>query len=299
MILIQEMSNKIYLPLKELITEKVGRDGILFTFLFLLVLAQDWENVFLFLFPLITFGFSLFFNLIYNNKWRADFDNPAILYYPLGSERKHANRLNFCALFLLIVLFWFGAESLYHPQLVDDYAPFFQTVLVFVYTFGYVWIFVDLWKYSRVEIIFEDLDFRTLQTDDLKDMDNLISFLKIKTFKNISLVNFLVFIVLNLLNLATILPFIGDFIPGFAYSLPGTGIEDSQALWLNYSLFFILAIPPILAIIFLKIVWTQVHSFNADRFNALMKKLPQNYRFKVRENLKALNTAFRKEMRVE
>jgi len=101
-----------FLPFRNLIRESLIRDIIIFTFIFILTNTQGWDGIFLILFPLITFGFSLFFRIINTNKWRTEFENSLIIYNPLGLESKHANRLFFSALFQLILIFWIGAESL-------------------------------------------------------------------------------------------------------------------------------------------------------------------------------------------
>ncbi|MHA1487972.1 MAG: hypothetical protein ACTSSC_12490, partial [Promethearchaeota archaeon] len=62
------MSNKNtkqeFLLLRELLSESLLRDLILFVIFYLFILAQSWKNIFLLLFPVITYAFSLFFRLI-------------------------------------------------------------------------------------------------------------------------------------------------------------------------------------------------------------------------------------------
>ena len=150
------MSENNYISSRELISESLIRDVILFLFLFLLVLAQDWDNIFLLLFPLIMFSFAVFFKILYTIKNSAKLDNSYIIYNPLGSEKVYSHRLNFCALLQLLLLFWFGAESLYHPQLIGNYFIYFISIFIFLYTFGFNWIFFDLWEYSKIEILTEE-----------------------------------------------------------------------------------------------------------------------------------------------
>ncbi|GAI87830.1 unnamed protein product [marine sediment metagenome] len=126
-----EDNNNFYLTIKDLINETLIRDLVIFSFLFLLVITQVWENITLLLFPLVTFAFSIFFRIININKWRTEFENPTIAYNPLGLEKKHANRLFFTALFQLILIFWLGAESLYNPHIIDSYFPYFSGLLIF------------------------------------------------------------------------------------------------------------------------------------------------------------------------
>ena len=69
----EDNNNNFYLSIKDLINETLGRDLIIFSFLFLLVITQVWENISLLLFPLITFAFSVFFRIVNTNKWRTEF----------------------------------------------------------------------------------------------------------------------------------------------------------------------------------------------------------------------------------
>ncbi|GAH83973.1 unnamed protein product [marine sediment metagenome] len=64
-------SDEKYLLLRELLNETLLRDIIIFIILYLFVLAQSWENLFLLLFPIITFAYSVFFRIINTNKWRT------------------------------------------------------------------------------------------------------------------------------------------------------------------------------------------------------------------------------------
>jgi len=141
-----------FLLLRELLNESLLRDLIIFVIFFLFILAQSWKNIFLLLFPVITYTFSLFFRLINANKWRLSIFDKTITYNPLGLEKKHANRLIFTALLQLILLFWIGGESYYHPQLIQTYDIFFNILFNFIYTFGFYWILIDIWKYAKITI---------------------------------------------------------------------------------------------------------------------------------------------------
>ena len=61
-------SKNYYLPLKDIFNERLFRDLILFLLLYILIIAQYWENIFLLLFPIITFALSFFFRIINTNK---------------------------------------------------------------------------------------------------------------------------------------------------------------------------------------------------------------------------------------
>ncbi|MHA1294323.1 MAG: hypothetical protein ACTSQJ_16895, partial [Promethearchaeota archaeon] len=287
---------------KEPLLESLYRDLILFSFLLLLILSQNWENIFLLLFPIITFSFGIFFRSVSVNKWRIKFENSQIVYNPLGLEKKNANRFIFCALLQLILIFWYGAESLCHPQLVDNYYFFFVSILVFTYTFGFYWIFIDLWKYCGIELILDGIDVKENQKkekDLSKNLENIISFLKIKNFKRMSIISFITFLIINSLNLIISLFIQSGIVQGFEYMLPGTGIEDSEPIYFSYFIFIILLFPPILSILLLVQGYKDIIDINKQRLEKALKPLPKNVQIKVIENLKAINNRIKEELKLE
>lgn len=292
------MSSKNKLEFKDLISESLLRDLILFSFLFVLVIAQDWDNILLLLFPLITFVFALFFKIIDTIRHKSKIKNSLIIYNPLGSEKISSNRLIFSTFFQLILLFWFGAESLYHPQLIDNYYIYFISIFIFLYTFGFYWIFIDSWKYSKIELITENKNDRDSQ-EIPENLDNVISFLKIKNFKIISIINLLVFIILNALNIIFAYLTINKLMSGFEYNLPGTGFENSEPIVLSFIIYGIIATPPLITIFFLIINYKDINNFNREKLNSLLKSLPKSTQNKIIENLILLNEDFKNKLRLE
>ncbi|GAH35574.1 unnamed protein product, partial [marine sediment metagenome] len=252
-------NNNFYLSIKDLINETLVRDLIIFSFLFLLVITQVWEDISLLLYPLITFAFSIFFRIVNTNKWRTEFEERPIIYNPIGLEKKHANRLFFSALFQLILLFWIGAESLYNPHIVDQYFPYFNGLFIFLYTFGFFWIFIDLWKYSKVEIILS-----RITKENPKTYDSIVSFLKIKNFRLIALINLFVFITLNILNSILIITSNQDPLFRIQLNLPGTGSGGSDPMTTSSLIYFILLISPFFAVISLILTYRDVNNFSKE-----------------------------------
>ena len=285
------MSENNYISFRELISESLVRDVILFLFLFLLVLAQDWDNIFLLLFPLIMFGFAVFFKILYTTKNSTKLDNSHIIYNPLGSEKVYSHRLNFCALLQLLLLFWFGAESLYHPQLIENYLIYFISIFIFLYTFGFYWIFLDLWEYSKIEILTGEISGSNFQ--------NVISFLKLKSFKTISIISFLVFIFLNLLNILFAYLTVNEIMLGIQYNLPGTGIEKSEPINLPYTTIGIIFISPIISAIILYINYKNITNINSDKLEKVLNSLPSNVQIEIIENLRVLNKNFQNKAKLE
>jgi hypothetical protein len=292
------MSIKNKLQFKELISESLLRDLILFSFLFILVIAQDWDNILLLLFPLITFVFALFFKMIDTIRQESQTDDTLIIYNPLGSEKVSSHRLNFSAFIQLILLFWFGAESLYHPQLIDNYYIYFISIFIFFYTFGFYSVFIDLWKYSKIEIKIENFDTKNSR-EDHDNLDNVISFLKMKSFKVISIINLLVFIFLNAMNILFAFLTFDKIMPGFEYTLPGTGFENSEPITLSFIIYAIITTPPLISIAFLSINYKDINNFSSEKLNKILSSLPKGTQNKIIENLILLNENFKNKLRLE
>ena len=291
-----------FLSLIDIINESLLRDLILFIFLFLLVITQLWDNIFLLLFPLLTFSFSLFFRIINTNKWRIEFDNSPIIYNPLGLEKKHANRLFFSAIFQLLLIFWMGSESLYHPHLVTAYFPYFTILFVFSYTFGFFWIFLDFWKYTKIETISKSMNLKSSQDIDEKfarDLNNTISFLKLKEFMIISIVNFFVFIILNFINVISMIFIQNNITPTIQLNLPGTRSQGSEPITLSSSFYGFLIISPILSIIILILNYKFINNISIERLHEILEPLPNTIQVKIIENLKALNKKIKEQLKVE
>ncbi|HEY0089976.1 MAG TPA: hypothetical protein VGB37_14090 [Candidatus Lokiarchaeia archaeon] len=283
------------LKLRELYSESLLRDLILFFFLFFLVLAQNWDNILLLLFPIVSFCFGVFFKTIDIIKKRSEID---IVYNPIGYEKIHANRLILCSLLQLILLFWYGAESFYHPQLIDDYYTYFMVIFAFLYSFGFYWIFLDLWRYSRIELIFQNINLDEIQRYS-GNFDNILSFLKVKNFKIISLVNFIAFISLNALSILFSLLIFYDIMPGFKYNLPGTVSENSEPITLSVLVYFILTIPPSISIFFLILIYKNILDIDKNKFNTVLQTIPKESQNKVVENLIALNKKLKVKLSLE
>jgi len=270
-----------FLLLRELLNESLLRDLIIFVIFYLFILAQSWKNIFLLLFPLITYTFSLFFRLINANKWRLSIFDNAITYNPLGLERKHANRLIFTTVLQLILLFWIGGESYYHPQLIQTYGVFFNIIFNFIYTFGFYWVLIDIWKYSKI----------TIETKSNIEINSeiLVNKLDLKNFKLIYLINLGTFVLLNILNIVIVtLTEINGFL-GIMYILPGTGIESSLPLKISLSSLLIVVISPLVAILLFYLIYKNISSINPSELIEKLQLLPESKQNNIIETLKNIN----------
>ena len=289
-----EKNNKNHhLTLRNLISESLLRDIILFMFLFLIIISQAWDNIFLLLFPLITFTFSLFFRILNTNKRKTEFENSLVIYNPLGLEGKNANRFFFSSLFQLILIFWLGAESLYNPHLINSYMIYFTGFFVFFYTFAFFWIFIDIWKYTKIEIITDPIE-EKIDSQFSGDLRNIISFLKFKNFRLSSLITFLIFLILNIVNLIFNILLFNFPNLGMQYILP-----SYQPIILSYFFFGILIIPPVLSIILLTFNYIAVNNFSKEKLDKIIEPLPRNLQIKIIENLKALSNKIKKQLNSE
>jgi hypothetical protein len=267
-----------FLSLRKLLNESLLRDLIIFMIFYLFILAQSWKNIFLLLFPVITYIFSLFFRLINANKWRLSFYDNTITYNPLGSEKKHGNRLIFTAVLQLILLFWIGGESYYHPQLIQTYDYFFNIIFNFIYSFGFYWILIDIWKYSKI----------TIETrDNIEEISGM--YINHVNFKLIYLINLLTFILLNIANLSmVILTEINDSL-GITYLLPGTGIESSLPLTLTTTSLPIIVISPLIATLLFYIIYKNISSIIPSELVEKLQSLPESRQSTIIEILKSIN----------
>ena len=270
-----------FLPLRKLLNESLLRDLIIFVVFYLFILAQSWKNIFLLLFPVITYTFSLFFRLINANKWRLSIYDNTITYNPLGLEKKHANRLIFTALLQLILLFWIGGESYYHPQLIQTYDIFFNILFNFIYTFGFYWILIDIWKYAKITI--------KISSNIEGDSGILINRLNLKNFKLFYLVNLGTFILLNILNLLIVISTEINGFLGIMYILPGTGIESSLPLKISVSSFLIIVISPLIAILLLYLIYKKISNINPSELIEKLQLLPESKQNNIIETLKNIN----------
>ncbi len=280
-----------FLLLRKLLNESLLRDLIIFVVFYLFILAQSWKNIFLLLFPVITYTFSLFFRLINANKWRLSIYDNTITYNPLGLEKKHANRLIFTALLQLILLFWIGGESYYHPQLIQTYDFFFNILFNFIYTFGFYWILIDIWKYAKITI--------KISSNIVEDSEILINRLNLKNFKPFYLVNLGTFILLNILNLLIVISTEINGFLGIMYILPGTGIESSLPLKISVISFLIIVISPLIAILLFYLIYKKISKINPSELIEKLQLLPESKQNNIIETLKNINHKYSRDFNSE
>lgn len=280
-------SKGVFLRLREILKETLLRDVFIFVIFYLFILSQSWSNIFLLLFPIITFSFSLFFRIINSNKHRI-YLNDLVIFNPIGLEKKHANRLNFTALLQLTLLFWIGAESLYHPHLIESYDLFFNIFFLLFFVFGFYWIIIDIWKYAKIAIRSE------------KNITNkTFSFLNVRLFRLISIANLTTFLLLNVLNIIFGILIDHNLLLGFAYYLPGSGIENSSPLFISILPFITIWISPLIASVLLFLIYKDLNSLRPADLLKSFKELPEEIRKQLNENFAKISTKFKCDLDAE
>lgn len=280
----EDNKNEEYLPLKDILNENLLRDLIVFVILFLFILTQSWNDLFLLIFPLILFTMSMTFRIINTNKWRIYLVNGMIIYNPLGSEKKHADRLYFSSILLLIMLFWIGSESIYHPQLIDDYTLYFNILFILIYTFGFYWILIDIWKNAKIEIISKE--------EQDQNMTKVLSSLGREKSIHLSILDLIIFIILNVVNVLVAVLINFNLMYGISYFLPGTGIEGSLPLEISIFHLFFMIISPCLTVLFLFLIHHDIQDFNVDILNDIIQSLPESKRNEILQNFSNINKKY-------
>ena len=181
---------------------------------------------------------------------------------------------------------------------MDNYYIYFISLFIFIYTFGFYWIFIDLWKYSRIEILVEGINPNENQKIS-RDLENIISILKMKNFKIISFINFFVFITLNLLNLLIALLIFYEIMPGVAINLPGTYIENSEPMILPIIIYGIIFISPLITIIFFWLSSRDIKDIDSKKFNTVIGSLSPDVKNQIIDNIQGLNKKLKQKLRLE
>ncbi len=291
------MTDDNYFPLRKFFNEGLLKDLALFSLIFLLVLSQEGQDLLLIVFPLVTFIISLFFRFVGTNKTKLGQSSEIkITYRPLGSELQNANRLFYCTMIQLILLFWIGAESLYRPQLLEPFSLVFMGVYIFAYSFGFYWIFIDLWKCANITLYTKNA-IRTNQETSLKEKGSEVKIflktLKVKMFRFMTLGTLLIFCFLNLLNLVFILISIGGNSLGLKISLPGTTAGISSSLIVPYSAIVCLIVSPLVTTIVLISIYKDISAISDDKLNEIISPFPELIQEEIRQKLQSIQNKSR------
>jgi hypothetical protein len=165
---------------------------------------------------------------------------------------------------------------------------------IFCYSFGFFWIFIDLWKFSGIKLADEKRENFDESTNMFDKKGILVSYLNLKAFKYISIINLILFLIMNILNLIFNVFNLTPSVPYFHIFLPGTGIEGSLPISVSVIIYFILVLPPISTIITLFFVYRSINNFSREDLNKSIEHFPIEIQKEVLENLQLLNKKLNK-----
>ena len=86
---------------------------------------------------------------------------------------------------------------------------------------------------------------------------------------------------------------------GIPLNLPGTGIMGSEPLKIFPIFHILLIISPFLTVVSLILNYRDVHKFNKENLEEMIKTFPPNIQIQIIENLKGLNEKIKKQMKIE
>ena len=231
---------------------------------FLLILVQNWINPILILYPIVSFSFSLFFQIIESNKKITEIEDSIISYNPFGGENGNSNILTIFSYLQMLLIFTAGLDSLFHPQLVDNFFLFFLIPLVFLYGFEFFLLLIKVLNKAIIEIDLKNFKNQIKQNSKNKMNKDVISFIEINKFKRYSLYNLILFVIILIFTLGmSFLAFFNQIL-ALPFYLPGTGIEGSQPVNISYGLYLSVIMPPIYTIWFLYQIYKNIIDFSHD-----------------------------------
>jgi len=279
---------------------------IIIFLIIVLILSENWTNFIIFLFPLISFGFMIYFDTIrILNK--EMYSKSFLRLQPLGDYTNISRRFKFCLYLQSILILFTGAESLYHPQLIDNHFIFYIISIGLIFLFNSYYPFYDLAFYSKIELLIDLFfnnrnDFEIINSE-LKDNEKnellnnknnkiiqdshkniILSRLKIKDFifiHKIITINFLIMMILWIL-----FSFISYNYSIFYFSieLPGSHLLEGQPLKITLFIVVIIIEIPILIIFIIKQIFRYLKNINLKELKELIIKLSKPQKM-VLENL--------------
>jgi hypothetical protein len=226
-----------------------------------------WPQINLLLFPLILFGFALFFIGLSVGKEQIKIPPAPITVNPFGNELLLSKIFLGGSIILNVVLSLLAADSLKYPQLVNNYGLFFLIPIIIIYHTTWYWIPWNVFFSSFLKIE-KNIQNKGMLTEnnsinDVNDKLNSTNFKKyrrtltknqIKTYVIINLLLFGVLLIWFLIESILIYSF-GIGLWHFEIPVPGTIEPYSETIGVSGVLWVILIGDPILFLIeFFRIV---------------------------------------------
>ncbi len=292
-----ESKEGVFYTLKLLLKkENFVRPTIIFAVFYIFILLQNWPTILLLLLPIITYSLFAFFKIIEVSKEHTIVQGSGILFNPLGNEENIAKRLYFCLLLEMILLFGMGAESLYHPQLIDnDYFLLYLFPIVIIYIFSPYYALYDIGFSAKIEIDLKNEFYETnmkynseragIVAPREEEEVKLISYLRLNEYKNIFLM-MKVFLIFNITGwvVFNILGFMNS-IPDLLIEIPGSIMFEGSGMNITFFIFICIFSVPILFVGIIYYIYSLTTKFDLDTFNDILSDLTPILRKKVLKTL--------------
>ncbi|MHA1339575.1 MAG: hypothetical protein ACTSRZ_05340 [Promethearchaeota archaeon] len=289
--------------------ESFVQSFVIMIFMFLLIIFEIWDDYTLILFPLVTFGLFLYVETLRTLNREINSKQKILKVQPFGDYNVMSNRIKFCLYMQLIIVLFIGAESLYHPQLIDNHFIFYVITLGVLYIFGAYYPFYNLGLFSKIELATDiffsqpiDLNLESLEGEnanilseieeelkiDNKNKDNfksdkildskssksiILSKLKFKDFiflHKIITINFLLAIILWILF--SVLAYSNSLLV-ITINLPGSDLLEGMPLQISLIIYLILIEVPIVIILIFKKSMNSINKIDVDYINEIADRL--------------------------
>ena len=268
------------------------RPLIIFIVFYSFILLQNWSDITFLLVPISTFVLYAFFKIIDVSKEHTLVLGSDIAFNPIGNESRISNRLFFCSLLELIIVFVMGAESYRNPHLIDIYFIYYVVPLILIYNFSLYYALYDVGFSSKIEIMIrrkakfeQDGEINTDKPKGEPLENQLISFMRLSDFKIIYRLITIIFILLS--SIWLILTFLGyvGLIPNLSLNLPGSKLYEGVPLEVSFFIYVcIIGIP--LSIISITVwVYKIITQIDKPKLNSIIAELPAIRRKKIIKTL--------------
>lgn len=249
--------------------------------LYILNIYLAWPQIYLLLFPLILFCFGLFFVGIYFGKDQIQIPLEPITINPYGDEFFLSKIFFGCSIMLNVILTLFGVDTLYYPQLVDNYGIFFLIPIIIIYHTIWFWIPWNIFFKSYLKINkISKLNKESQEYQSKQDEKIILQKLSNKQIKKYVIRNLVIFIALLgwffIENMVILTLNTGMWIQKIA--VPGTLIPYSEYVSISGTIWIILIVDPILFVIEYTLIVNHIISkkqIQKDKLLNNIKDLPE------------------------
>ncbi|MHA1727480.1 MAG: hypothetical protein ACTSWY_01955 [Promethearchaeota archaeon] len=295
----------IFYTLKLLLkNESFLRPTIIFAIFYVFILMENWSDIILLLIPIITYVMFTFFKIVDVSKEHTIVNGSKISFNPIGNEKIIANRLFFCLLLEMILIFAMGTESIFHPQLINDYFIYYVIPLVLIYIFSLYYMFYDVGFSANIELLLKDElhdDLGGYKSNKLTDKKKkkkdgeLISYLNLSEYKKIhTVVRFicislgLMWVILSLLGNFGIIPL--SIIPNILISVPGTRLLGGSSVEVSTFIYICIFAFPICFVIITARIYQLIAKIDNNALQSIIAGFPKMQQKKIIKTLEFYTT---------